>query len=121
MTALIRGGPEDSERANVLPVLTVRVEKDLETLVNRFLARKREDLATVYASLGSSCHDYLAVRLNSDRSCYIRAAKEVGDLFAVLAEARVKAAIAVITSQREIITCLFAESKTDDNYLAVTL
>ena len=51
MTTLIRVGPEDSERANVLPVLTVSVEKDLETLVNKFLARKREDLDRVRAAL----------------------------------------------------------------------
>ena len=60
MTALIRGGPEDSERANVLPVLTVRVEKDLETLVNRFLARNREDLDRVRAALAT--RDFETIR-----------------------------------------------------------
>jgi len=60
MTALIRGGPEDSERANVLPVLTVRVEKYLETLVNRFLARNREDLDRVRAALAT--RDFETIR-----------------------------------------------------------
>ena len=60
MTALIRGGPEDSERANVLPVLTVRVEKDLETLVNKFLVRKREDLDRVRTALAAK--DFETIR-----------------------------------------------------------
>ena len=60
MTSLIRVGPEESERVNVLPVLTVRVEKDLETLVNRFLARKREDLDRVRAALAT--RDFETIR-----------------------------------------------------------
>jgi len=60
MTTLIRVGPEDSERANVLPVLTVRVDKDLETLVNKFLARKREDLDRVRAALAT--RDFETIR-----------------------------------------------------------
>jgi HPt (histidine-containing phosphotransfer) domain-containing protein len=60
MTSLIRVGPEESERANVLPVLTVRVDKDLETLVNKFLARKRDDLDCVRTALAA--RDFETIR-----------------------------------------------------------
>ena len=46
MSTLNRCWPGSHQRtASALPALTVSVEKDLEVLVQRFLARKREDLA----------------------------------------------------------------------------
>lgn len=37
--------------ASALPALTVKIEKDLEVLVRRFLARKHEDLKQLRAAL----------------------------------------------------------------------
>jgi HPt (histidine-containing phosphotransfer) domain-containing protein len=60
MSSLIGVGPDETGRANALPVLTVRVEKDLEALVHRFLARKREDLDRVRIALAA--RDYETIR-----------------------------------------------------------
>ena len=60
MSSLIGVGPDEVGRANALPVLTVRVEKDLEALVHRFLARKREDLDRVRIALAA--RDYETIR-----------------------------------------------------------
>jgi HPt (histidine-containing phosphotransfer) domain-containing protein len=60
MSSLIGVGPGESGRSSVLPVLTVRVEKDLEALVQRFLARKREDLDRVRIALATQ--DYETIR-----------------------------------------------------------
>jgi HPt (histidine-containing phosphotransfer) domain-containing protein len=60
MSSLLGSGPDDSGRASALPVLTVRVEKDLEALVRKFLARKREDLDRVRSALATS--DYETIR-----------------------------------------------------------
>ena len=57
---LSRGRPGRDGARNALPVLTVRVEKDLEALVQRFLARKREDLDRVRSALAAS--DYETIR-----------------------------------------------------------
>jgi HPt (histidine-containing phosphotransfer) domain-containing protein len=60
MSTLVGVGQDDTGRANALPVLTVRVEKDLEALVQRFLARKREDLDRVRIALAAK--DYETIR-----------------------------------------------------------
>jgi HPt (histidine-containing phosphotransfer) domain-containing protein len=60
MSSLIGVGPDETGGANALPVLTVRVEKDLEALVHRFLARKREDLDRVRIALAA--RDYETIR-----------------------------------------------------------
>ena len=60
MTSWIGVGPDQAERPIAFPVLTVSIEKDLETLVNRFLARKREDLDRVRMALAA--RDYETIR-----------------------------------------------------------
>jgi HPt (histidine-containing phosphotransfer) domain-containing protein len=60
MSSLIATGPDEAGRGSPLPALTVRVEKDLEELVHKFLARKREDLDRVRCALGSG--DYETIR-----------------------------------------------------------
>jgi HPt (histidine-containing phosphotransfer) domain-containing protein len=60
MRTLIGVGPDESGRASALPVLTVRVEKDLEALVHKFLARKREDLVRMRGALAA--RDYETIR-----------------------------------------------------------
>lgn len=60
MSTFLGAGRDESGRASALPVLTVRVEKDLEALVHKFLARKREDLDRVRSALAAS--DYETIR-----------------------------------------------------------
>ena len=60
MSSLVGAGRDETGRTNALPVLTVRVEKDLEALVQRFLARKREDLDRVRIALAAK--DYETIR-----------------------------------------------------------
>jgi HPt (histidine-containing phosphotransfer) domain-containing protein len=60
MSSLIGAGHDETGRPHALPVLTVRIEKDLEALVQRFLARKREDLDRVRIALAAK--DYETIR-----------------------------------------------------------
>lgn len=60
MSGLIRVSPDQVGRAVALPALTVSIEKDLEVLVQRFLARKREDLGSARIALAAG--DYETIR-----------------------------------------------------------
>lgn len=60
MSCLVGVGPDETGRADALPLLTVKVEKDLEALVQRFLARKRDDLERVRIALAA--RDYETIR-----------------------------------------------------------
>jgi len=53
MNAMAELGPEDSARRSALPVPTVQVEKDMQALVQRFLARKRGDLDRLRGALAT--------------------------------------------------------------------
>jgi len=53
MNAMVELGPEDSGCRSAPPVLTVQVEKDMEALVQRFLARKRGDLDRLRGALAT--------------------------------------------------------------------
>jgi len=53
-------GAEQATRESALPAVTVSVEKDLEVLVKRFLARKREDLGSMRIALAAG--DYETIR-----------------------------------------------------------
>ena len=52
MSTLTGTAHNSAPLAGALPALTVKVEKDLEVLVERFLARKRDDLERARAALG---------------------------------------------------------------------
>jgi HPt (histidine-containing phosphotransfer) domain-containing protein len=60
MRGLIGVGADQVARASALPALTVSIEKDLEVLVQRFLARKREDLDSARIALAAG--DYETIR-----------------------------------------------------------
>jgi HPt (histidine-containing phosphotransfer) domain-containing protein len=60
MSGLIGVSPDQAGRASALPALTVSIEKDLEVLVQRFLARKREDLDSARIALAAG--DYETIR-----------------------------------------------------------
>ena len=60
MRSLIGVGPDQAARESALPALTVSIEKDLEVLVQRFLARKREDLDSARIALAAG--DYETIR-----------------------------------------------------------
>ncbi len=60
MRGLIGAGADQAARESALPVLTVSIEKDLEVLVQRFLARKREDLDSARIALAAG--DYETIR-----------------------------------------------------------
>lgn len=60
MSSLIGVGLDQAEHAAALPALTVSIEKDLEALVQRFLARKREDLDSARIALAAG--DYETIR-----------------------------------------------------------
>ncbi len=60
MSGLIGASPDQAGRGSALPALTVSIEKDLEALVQRFLARKREDLDAARIALAAG--DYETIR-----------------------------------------------------------
>jgi HPt (histidine-containing phosphotransfer) domain-containing protein len=60
MSSLIGVSPDQAGRASALPALTVSIEKDLKALVQRFLARKREDLDSARIALAAG--DYETIR-----------------------------------------------------------
>jgi HPt (histidine-containing phosphotransfer) domain-containing protein len=60
VSSLIRVSPGQAGRTVALPALTVSIEKDLEALVQRFLARKREDLDSARIALAAG--DYETIR-----------------------------------------------------------
>lgn len=60
MKSVVTTGSELPQRGNALPVLVVRVDKDLESLVKRFLARKREDVERIRVALAAA--DYETIR-----------------------------------------------------------
>jgi HPt (histidine-containing phosphotransfer) domain-containing protein len=60
MSTLTGTAHNPSTLAGALPALTVMVEKDLEVLVHRFLARKRDDLDRARAALAAG--DFETIR-----------------------------------------------------------
>ena len=60
MSSLVGVDLDLTERPGALPALTVSLEKDLEYLVRRFLARKREDLDN--ARIALAAEDYETIR-----------------------------------------------------------
>jgi HPt (histidine-containing phosphotransfer) domain-containing protein len=60
MRGLIGAGADHAAHESALPGLTVSIEKDLEVLVQRFLARKREDLSSARIALAAG--DYETIR-----------------------------------------------------------
>jgi HPt (histidine-containing phosphotransfer) domain-containing protein len=60
MRGLIGAGRDHTAHESALPALTVSIEKDLEVLVQRFLARKREDLGSARIALAAG--DYETIR-----------------------------------------------------------
>ena len=60
MSGLPGGNSARRAQASALPALIVSIEKDLEVLVQRFLARKREDLEGVRVALAAG--DYETIR-----------------------------------------------------------
>lgn len=60
MSSLIGVSPDQAGPVGALPALTVSIEKDLEALVQRFLARKREDLDSARIALAAG--DYETIR-----------------------------------------------------------
>lgn len=60
MSTLVGIGPDDAGRSVALPALTVRVDKDMEALVQRFLSRKRADVDRLRSALTSE--DFETIR-----------------------------------------------------------
>jgi histidine phosphotransfer protein HptB len=59
MSAVFGVKSDAAASASALPALTVKVEKDLEDLVQRFLARKRDDLKRARAALAARQFDVI--------------------------------------------------------------